>query len=76
MDEQGTVGNAGIREHGTDFIHRPVGTTTAGWRCPVHSGLLHHEAQGTRGLSGARRTHQQKVVLGSFLFQDDSLKRP
>ena len=71
-DERGTVGNAGIREHGTDFIHRPVGVRQqqdGGVR--FAQGFFHHETQGTRGLSGTRRSHQQKVVFGLFLFQDE-----
>ena len=71
-DERGTVGNAGIREHGTDFIHRPVGVRqqqNGGVR--FAQGFFHHETQGTRGLPGTRRPHQQKVVFGLFLFQDE-----
>ena len=57
-DERGTVGNAGIREHGTDFIHCPVGVRQQQDRgVRFAQGFFHHEAQGTRGFSGTRRTY-------------------
>ena len=71
-DERGFLGNAGIEEHGTDFIHRSVGVRQEqDGRIRFAQGFFHHVTQGTRSLSGTRRAYQQEVVLGLFLFPDE-----
>ena len=57
------------------LVHRPISISQQQHLCGRTSiKMLHHPPQGTRSLSGSRRSHQQEIVTGRLRFQRHPFK--